>query len=56
MKKYRIIVIYPGMYQKDYDFTAKLYTDNTGYYRFVCENERTYYFPVELTIIEEINN
>jgi hypothetical protein len=57
MKKYNIIVIYPGMYRIDYDFTANLYIENaSGYYRFVCEGGNTFYFPISLTIIKEREN
>jgi hypothetical protein len=56
MKKYYIIVIYPGMYEKTYDLTGNLNTDKPGFYYLRCETGSNYYFPIDLTIIEEVEN
>lgn len=53
MKTYKIIVIYPGMYQKDYILTGNLLM-NGGVYHIIDSDGYSHYFPINLTILETI--
>ncbi len=55
MKKYNIIVMYPGMNSLRYTITGNFLGSDFGSraYVFELENKKRMYFPVNLTIIEE---
>ena len=56
MRTYKILVIYPGMYQKDYTITGTLQIFPTGQYHILDSDGYHHYFPVALTIIESIKS
>ena len=54
MKTYQIIIICPGGYSKELKLTGYLTGNSYGYYTMITEDNKEHYFPIPLTIIEEI--
>jgi len=54
MKKYEVLVIYPGMYSRQYDVLASSFEVIDGVYYFWQNGVLQCTFPAGLTIIEKI--
>lgn len=52
-RSYKVIVIYPSMTQKEYNFVGVLHSDTNGKYVFEKEDGTYLYCPINLTIIEQ---
>ena len=42
------------MYQKNYTITGELFADSNGYYKIIDTDGKIFYFPITLTIVEEV--
>ena len=55
MKKYKLLIIYPGMRSLEYTVTARYYISLNGVYNFYGKDKEILHaFPANLTIIEKI--
>jgi len=55
MKTFYIIIIYPGMYQKEYKITGNMEI-GPQHYKIIDEDNQLYYFPIAITMITTKTN
>ena len=53
MKKYNILVMYPGMQPLEYELMGEITYSSAGNYQITEEDGTRFFFPIQFTIIEE---